>query len=71
MFSAAGIEKHLHKFALTRYPWKITTYTPYFTGIYKTKDIVQETRNELDERNIGGNLHKVGCVLYKIKATNE
>ena len=30
---AAGRAKHLHKFALTRYPWTITTYTPYFTGI--------------------------------------
>ena len=33
VFITEGIEKHLHKFALTRYPWTITTYTPYFTGI--------------------------------------
>ena len=30
---AAGRAKHLHKFALTRYPWMITTNTPYLTGI--------------------------------------
>ena len=33
MFIAAGREKHIHKFDLTRYPWMSTTYTPYFTGI--------------------------------------
>ena len=30
---AAVRSKHLHKFALTRYPWTITPYTTYFTGI--------------------------------------
>ena len=89
MFSAAGIEKHLHKFALTRYTWTSTTYTPYFTEIpphvilipeieslkapfeQQARDIVQETRNESNERNVGGYLHKSGCVLDKIKAANE
>ena len=33
IFISAGKAKHLHKFALTRYPWTSTTYTPYFTGI--------------------------------------
>ena len=37
----------------------------------QTRDIFQEMRNELNERNIGGYLHKAGCVLDKIKATNE
>ena len=32
-FIAVCRAKHLHKFALTRYPWTSTTYTPYFTGI--------------------------------------
>ena len=33
IFIAAGRAKHLHKFALTIYPWTFTMYTPYFTGI--------------------------------------
>ena len=33
IFIAAGRAKHLHKFALTRYPWTRTNYTPYLTGI--------------------------------------
>ena len=28
-------------------------------------------RNELNERNVGGDLHKSGCVLDEIKAANE
>ena len=36
-----------------------------------TRDIVQEMRNELNERNVSGYLHKSGCVLDKIKADNE
>ena len=86
---AAGRVKHLHKFALTRYPWKILIYTPYFTGIpphvilmleieslkatfeQQTRDIVQEMRIELNERNVCGNLQKSECVLGEIKATNE
>ena len=31
----------------------------------QTRDIVQEMRNELNERNVGGDLHKVGCILEK------
>ena len=27
--------------------------------------------NELNERNIGGDLHKAGCILDEIKAANE
>ena len=30
---AVGRSWNLHKFALTRYPWTIMTYTPYFTVI--------------------------------------
>ena len=37
----------------------------------QTRDIVQETRNELNERNVGRNLHKSGCILDKRKAANE
>ena len=29
----------------------------------QTRDIVQEMRNELNERNVGADLHKAGCVL--------
>ena len=76
VFITEGIEKHLHKFALTRYPWTSTTYTPYFTGIpphvilmseieslkdnfeEQTIDIVQEARNELNERKVGGDVKK-------------
>ena len=36
-----------------------------------TRDIVQEMRNEFNERNVGGDLHKAGCVLDKIKAASE
>ena len=32
---------------------------------------VQEIRNELNEGNVGGNLHQTGCGLDKIKAANE
>ena len=89
IFISAGRAKHLHKFALTRYPWTITTYTSYFTGILpdvilmseieslkntfeqQTRDIVQENINELNERNVGGDLHKPVCVLDEIKAANE
>ena len=35
------------------------------------RDIYQEMRNELNERNVGGDLHKSGCVLEEIKAANE
>ena len=89
IFIATGRAKHLHKFALTRYPWAIITYTTYFTGILphamlmleiesvkanfeqQTRDIVQDTRNDLNERNFGGDLHKDGCVLDEIKEANE
>ena len=37
----------------------------------QTRDIVQETRNESNERNVGGDLHKPGCVIDKIKVANE
>ena len=37
----------------------------------QTRDIIQEMRNELNESNVGGDLHKSGCVLDKIKADNE
>ena len=33
IFIAAGRDKHLHKYDLTRYPWTSTTYNSYFTGI--------------------------------------
>ena len=33
IFIAAGREKNINKFLLTRYPWTSTTYTPYFKGI--------------------------------------
>ena len=36
-----------------------------------TRDIIQEMRNELNESNVGGDLHKAGCVLDEIKVTNE
>ena len=36
-----------------------------------TRDIVQEMRNELNERNVRGDLHKYGWVLDKTKAANE
>ena len=32
---------------------------------HQTRDIVQEMRNELNERNNGGDLHKCGCVIEK------
>ena len=38
---------------------------------YQTIDIVQEIRNELNEKNVGGGLHKAGCILDEIKAANE
>ena len=89
IFIDAGRAKHIHKFALTRYPWTSTTYTPYFTGIpphvmlmseieslkadfeQQTRDIVQEIRNELNEKNVGGDLNKYGCVLDEKKPANE
>ena len=37
---------------------------------HQTRDIVQEMINELNERNVGGNLHKSGCILDEIKAAN-
>ena len=37
----------------------------------QTRDIFQEMRNELNERNVGGDLHKAGCVIDKIKVANE
>ena len=37
----------------------------------RTRDIVQETRNELNESNVGGDLHKAGCVHDEIKAAND
>ena len=38
---------------------------------HQTRDIVQEIINDLNEMNVGGYLHKDGCVLDKIKAANE
>ena len=38
---------------------------------HQTRDRVQEMRNELNERNVGGDLHKTGCVIDEIKAANE
>ena len=35
---------------------------------HKTRDIVQEMRNKFNERNVGGYLHKAGCVLDEIKS---
>ena len=32
---------------------------------HQTRDIVQEIRNELNERNVGESLHKDGCILEK------
>ena len=29
----SGREKDIHKYAVIRYPWLITNYTPYATGI--------------------------------------
>ena len=37
----------------------------------QTRDSVQETRNELNDRNIGGTLQKYGYVIDKIKAANR
>ena len=37
----------------------------------QTRDIIQETRKEFNERNVGGDLNKSGCILDKIKAANE
>ena len=37
----------------------------------QTRDIVQEMRNELNERNSGEDLYRSGCVLDRIKAANE
>ena len=34
----------------------------------QTRYIVQEMRNELNERNVGGDLHKSGCVFDEIKS---
>ena len=33
IFIAVGRSKHIHKFALNRYSWTITMYTPYFKGL--------------------------------------
>ena len=33
--------------------------------------IVEDMRMELNAKNVGGDLYKVGCVLEKIKAANE
>ena len=38
---------------------------------HQTIDIVQETINELNERNFGWDLHKYEYVLDEIKAANE
>ena len=37
----------------------------------QTRDIVEETRNELNERNVDGYLHKAGYIHDEIKAANE
>ena len=42
-----------------------------YTFEHKTRDIVLEMINELNKRNVGGDLHKAGCILDKIKAANE
>ena len=34
----------------------------------KTRDIVQEMGNKFNEMNVGGDLHKSGCVLDEIKS---
>ena len=83
IFIDAGRAKYLHKFALTRYCWTSTTYTPYFVGIplhvmlmpdiellkaafdQHTRDIVQEIRNYLNERNIGEDYTKLDALLTK------
>ena len=36
----------------------------------KTRNIVQEMRNELNDRNAGGDLYKAGCIIDKIRAAN-
>ena len=36
----------------------------------QTRDIFQKMRNALNERNLGGDLRKSGCVLDEIKAAN-
>ena len=41
------------------------------TFSHQTRDIVQEMRNELNERNVGEDLHKSGCALEEIKVANE
>ena len=38
---------------------------------HHTTDIFQEMRNELNERNVGEDLHKSACILDEIKAANE
>ena len=37
----------------------------------QTRHIFQGMRNELNERNFGGYLHKYGWVLHEIKTANE
>ena len=37
----------------------------------QTTHIVEEMRTELNARNVDGGLYKAGCVLEKIKVTNE
>ena len=34
----------------------------------KTRDILQEMRNKFNDGNVGGDLHKAGCVLDEIKS---
>ena len=37
----------------------------------QTRDIVQEMINELNEKNVGGYLHKPGCIIDETKVANE
>ena len=37
----------------------------------QTTHIVEDTRMELNDQNVCGDLYKSGCVLEKIKAANE
>ena len=37
----------------------------------QTTHIVEDMRTELNARNVGGELYKVGCVLEEIKGANE
>ena len=48
---------------------EIEAFKAYFEK--QTTPIVEDMRTELNARNVGGDLYKVGCVLGETKAANE